>query len=441
MSRILSKVIVERLKDAYEKNISNAQFGFRKNRSTTDGIFIMKNVIDKYKDPFVAVYIDLTAAYDHIPRDFLFRVLEVRTGATSLLTILKLMYTGTTASIKGMKAAFEVLVGCRQGGQESPVLFNYYFDFVLKVAALEIDKAFPEGWGLEFPFNIPNVCSTREQRRQQKLNGTEVIKWILYTDDVVLFCKNVQEAETILNIIYATCKRYGLNVSVKKTKTQTFHNDALAAAPSLIKVDGNEIENVQEFVYLGHVFSNQSATPSIEHRISRANAKFQQMKEVLCDTKVNRHTRWKLLEACVAPRLLYGFQACYPNETQLRKIEAFWYQLLRSMVRGGWKRVSEDPDDPDFRFVYSNARVERILRCKKNIRSIARSHHMRYFGHVCRENNTSLTKKMMFAVPQRRYYRDPWKRIADGVGVEREQLLRTTQLRSSFRELCAAQPI
>ena len=29
----------------------------------------MNNVIKKYGDPFVAVFIDLTAAYDHIPRE------------------------------------------------------------------------------------------------------------------------------------------------------------------------------------------------------------------------------------------------------------------------------------------------------------------------------------------------------------------------------------
>ena len=138
MSRIFCKVIIDRLKDAYENSISNTQFGFRKNRSTTDGIFIMKNIIEKYKDPFIAVYIDLTAAYDHIPRDFLFKVLEIRTGATFLIHVLKIMYLRTTASIKGMKTTFEVLVGCRQRGQESPVIFNYYFDFVLKVAAAEI---------------------------------------------------------------------------------------------------------------------------------------------------------------------------------------------------------------------------------------------------------------------------------------------------------------
>ena len=45
MSRILSKIIVGRIKEAYEKHISEAQFGFRRNRSTTDGIFILRNVL------------------------------------------------------------------------------------------------------------------------------------------------------------------------------------------------------------------------------------------------------------------------------------------------------------------------------------------------------------------------------------------------------------
>ena len=36
MSRILCKIIIERMKEAYETSISNCQFGFRINRSTTD---------------------------------------------------------------------------------------------------------------------------------------------------------------------------------------------------------------------------------------------------------------------------------------------------------------------------------------------------------------------------------------------------------------------
>ena len=430
MSRILSKIIIERLNKAYENNISNSQYGFRKNRSTTDGIFIMKNVIEKYKNPFIAVYIDLTAAYDHIPRDFLFRVLELRTGASFLIEILKLMYVGTTASIKGLRATFEVLVGCRQGGQESPVLFNYYFDFVLNIAALEIDKAFPNGWGLQFEYNIPSACSNREQWSIHKLYGTEIIHWILYADDIVLFSKTIEEAETVLNILHSTCKRFGLNISFKKTKTQVFKDDILAAIPSLLKIEDNNIENVREFTYLGHVFSNQSATPTIEQRKARANAKFHQLKEVLGDTKVNRHTRWKLLEACVVPRLLYGLQAAYPKEDQLKKLEACWYQILRSMVRGGWRRVSDDPENPDYRFIHTNKDLENILNAK-SIREIARSRNLKYLGHVCRQENNAITKRMMFAEKK-----DVWGKIAKDIGIDRNQLLKTTQNRSAFRDFC-----
>ena len=55
-----------------------------------------------------------------------------------------------------MKERFELLVCCGQGGQESPCIFTYYFDYVLKVAACETDKQFPDGWSIEFDFNIPH---------------------------------------------------------------------------------------------------------------------------------------------------------------------------------------------------------------------------------------------------------------------------------------------
>ena len=157
------------MNEAYETHLGEQQFRFRRNKSTGDAIFIMKSVIEKHGGTLVAVYIDLTAAYDHIPRDFLFRVLEIRTGASHLIAILRKMYEGTTASIKGMATKFDVLVGCRQGGQESPCLFNYYLDFVLKVAAEEIDKRFPDGWGITFNYSISHQCTNRLQRRSGRM--------------------------------------------------------------------------------------------------------------------------------------------------------------------------------------------------------------------------------------------------------------------------------
>ena len=81
----------------------------------------------------------------------------------------------------------------------------------------------------------------------------------------------------------------------------------------------------------------------------------------ICNPKVNKKTRWKLLESCVMLRLVYRLhQACFPKK-EMKKIEFCWFQLSRSMVKGGWMRVSEDPKDIDFRFVYRNNDLQRII--------------------------------------------------------------------------------
>ena len=436
MSRILSKIIMMRFQKAYETHISEEQFGFRQNRSTSDCLFIVKTVIDKYGDTLIAVYIDLTAAYDHIPRDFLFRVLKLRTGATHLVEILKKMYEGTTASIRGMKTRFDVLVGCRQGGQESPCLFNYYFDYVLKIAAHEIDKVFPEGWGIDFQYNIPYSCTNREQRQRGRMHGIEIIRWILYADDVVVFCKSVREAEELLNIINDTCKRFGLTISYTKTKTQVFNDDKLADLPTLFSIGEQQIENVKEFVYVGQNITTKENCCFTEHRIARAYAKFNELRNVLCDVNVNIHTRKKLLDSCVRARLIYGTQAWYPTEKQMSHLETGWNELLRSMVKGGWtrKKSSEGSDEAEYAFKYTNDQIKAILKTTA-LRDTINSQYLQYIAHICRASNNAITKKMLFATAKRKYYRDPWIKIADMLQISVEQAKRVTQSRGDFAEL------
>ena len=121
-----------------------------------------------------------------------------------------------------------------------------------------------------------------------------------------------------------------------------------------MNIDGNDIENVRECIYLGHVFSNNGIEASTEHRIVRANAKFQQLREALCGFRVNKTTHWKLLETCVVSSLLYRLQAYSSSKQQLKKLEACWFKLVRPMIQGRWTAVLEDPENPDFRFVYTN---------------------------------------------------------------------------------------
>jgi hypothetical protein len=433
---------LSRIQKSYEHNISEAQFGFRKGRSTSDAIFIVKNVIQKFNDPLIAIFIDLTAAYDHIPRDFLFRVISFRTGSQLLTLILSKIYEHTTAYISGTKAKFDILIGCRQGGLESPTLFNYYFDFVLKVCAKTIDQEFPDGWGVPFTFRIPNECTKREQRIKGKMNGVEIMRWVLYADDMVLFSTSLNQASQILKIIDDTCRRFGLSISYKKTKTMVFNDIVLSKQDSIISINGRSLGNVSEFCYLGHTIFNTKDKSFTELRISKATQKFQDMKKVLTDGEIEINVRKKFLEACVRSRLVYATQSCFPYEAEMKKLESCWYGCLRMMVRGGYRRKpSEDGETENFAYVYSNSDLERMLKTMP-VRQFITVQYLKYIAHICRSDNTNLTKISMFFTPTKKYYHDPWIIISKHLGgISITQAKRETQSRTGFiRLLCNLYP-
>ena len=432
LSKIIPRIILNRLHETYELNISESQFGFRKGRSTVDAIFVIKNAIQKHAGPLVLVFVDLTAAYDHIPRDFLFRVLELRTGAKLLVYILRKLYDGTTACVSGTKVKFDILSGCRQGGLESPTLFNFYFDFVLKVCSEAIDRKYPGGWGISFDYRIPNECTNREQRKTKKMTGTEIVRWLLYADDLVLFCMNIAEAQDIMNIMNTTCKRFGLAISFKKTKVMQFNSNT---SDINVVIDGTELENVSEFCYLGHTIFSDGRN-STDLRIAKATAKFYELKGVLCDKEVHMSIRTKILEACVRPRLTYATQCWRPSEKEIKRLESSWYGFLRRMIKDGFRRKpSLVKGEINHALFFANIDLERITKSQQ-LREHIDVQYLKYIAHTCRRENTNLTKLSLFFIPRVPYYRDPWIGISRLLGdLPIEQIKRETQSKTGFTRL------
>ena len=68
-------IIISRIHDWYEKQLLDQQQGFRRGRGTTDGLFLAKSlqqIAKKTGKEINILFVDLTAAFDHVNRRWLF---------------------------------------------------------------------------------------------------------------------------------------------------------------------------------------------------------------------------------------------------------------------------------------------------------------------------------------------------------------------------------
>ena len=89
-------------------------------------------------------------------------------------------------------------------------------DFVLRCAEHGVLGKFPST-GLKYAYRIISESTTREQR-VHGISGHGRLCMLLYADDIVLFCEDVNELQSVTNIYDATFSRFGLTIGCDKTK-------------------------------------------------------------------------------------------------------------------------------------------------------------------------------------------------------------------------------
>ena len=93
-------------------------------------------ISNRKKQPLYLLFIDLTAAFDRIPRKWLFDSIRLRFPegeSVRLFDILGKLYQKISLTYQEAQVTFLVTSGVRQGGPESPCLFHLYIDFVMCV--------------------------------------------------------------------------------------------------------------------------------------------------------------------------------------------------------------------------------------------------------------------------------------------------------------------
>jgi hypothetical protein len=114
------------------------QFGFMPGRSTMEAIFLIRQVMDRYKEEkkdLHMVFIDLEKAYDKIPTNLMWWALDMHKVPTKYVTLIKDIYDKVVTSVRTTDGDTNVLsinIGLHQGSTLSPYLFALVIDEVTR---------------------------------------------------------------------------------------------------------------------------------------------------------------------------------------------------------------------------------------------------------------------------------------------------------------------
>ncbi|KAK3532557.1 hypothetical protein QTP86_024137, partial [Hemibagrus guttatus] len=199
-------------------SVEQKQYGFMPRKSTTDAIFALRILMEKYRDgqkELHCVFVDLEKAYDRVPREELWYCMRKSGVAEKYVRVVQDMYERSRTVVRcavGQTEEFNVEVGLHQGSALSPFLFAMVMD------------------------------QLSEEVRQES-------PWtMMFADDIVICSESREQVEENLERWRFALERRGMKVSRSKTEYMCVNE---REGSGTVRLQGEEVKKVQEFKYLG----------------------------------------------------------------------------------------------------------------------------------------------------------------------------------------------
>ncbi|MGI4401071.1 reverse transcriptase domain-containing protein [Klebsiella pneumoniae] len=222
------------------------------------------------------------------------------------------LYRNQTAVVRMNEEEVEAKIGkgTRQGGVESPILFNLYIEHALNKVKEQVN------WGIKI--------------------GGEMVRMIRFADDIAVVASSSKELEEVLNLMQDTLSQYyHMNINIKKTKVMKC-SKVDSSSRLNIKIGGTRLVEVAEFCYLGSIITKDNRCKrDVRSRIAQAKKLMANKRELLA-SNINVGVRKRLLKTFVWSVALYGCETWVLGKSERDRLEAFEMWCYRRMMKIKW---------------------------------------------------------------------------------------------------------
>ncbi len=198
-SKLFSRVILNRIQYVVDNQLLEEQAGFRANRSTIDQVFILKTVMEKCREfnkPLNMCFVDIQKAYDSVNRELLWKICRHYGVTEKIVKLLQLIHKNTRAKVRingELSDSFDTENGVLQGGIPSCILFNIFFDLIIRKVMEEAAVN-----GIRFGYGSNDFYHANKEKHVD----FEVLN-LMYADDLVATCNSLDDLEKFIYAIEA----------------------------------------------------------------------------------------------------------------------------------------------------------------------------------------------------------------------------------------------
>ena len=384
-AKLLGRCLIRRLQERVDERLRKEQAGFRKNRGTSEQIFILRNIVEQsleWNSSLYLVFVDYEKAFDSISRETLWEIMKAYGIPDKFIVMVKAFYRNSRMSVQhGSKKSewFEVKSGVKQGCVMSGFLFLLIVDWIMR-------RTLSEG---------------KSGIRWRLLDSLEDLE---YADDIVLLAETWKHAQEKLNKLNMYGLQTGLRINTNKTESMRIN----AKRVTPFTVNEKDIKDTNIFTYLGATITTSGgASEDMKIRIGKARNAYHRLKKMWNSGQYRRKTKMKIFQSNVISVLLYGCETWKMTETDEQCLDTFVHKCLRRILKIFWPTKM------------SNEGVRRIAGLEK-VSTQIRKRRWKYIGHVLRKSPDDHQRIALRWTPDGRRKRgrpkETWRRT-----VERER--------------------